>query len=67
MGSGRYLSDIATLRGMGGAPSYLSEQSMCLSVKTVEAHLTRIFRKFGVASRSALVSEYLHAAGAADH
>jgi ATP/maltotriose-dependent transcriptional regulator MalT len=38
-------------------------ESMYVSVKTVEAHLTRIFRKYGVSSRSALVSEYLHAAG----
>jgi DNA-binding NarL/FixJ family response regulator len=30
--------------------------SLFVSVKTVEAHLTRIFRKFGVSSRSALIS-----------
>ena len=30
--------------------------SLFVSVKTVEAHLTRIFRKLGVSSRSALVS-----------
>lgn len=35
-------------------------EAMFLSVKTVEGHLTRIFRKFGVTSRSALISEYLH-------
>ncbi|MBM0278247.1 helix-turn-helix transcriptional regulator [Micromonospora sp. STR1s_6] len=39
-----------------GATSRLIGRQLNISPRTVEAHLTRIYRKAGVASRSALVA-----------
>ncbi|MEU7245590.1 helix-turn-helix domain-containing protein [Streptomyces sparsogenes] len=45
-----------------GMPNRDIADTLVISVKTVEAHLTRIFRKTGVRSRTALAAA---AAGAA--
>ena len=49
----------------GGAATRDIAASLFISPKTVEAHLTRIYRKLGVSSKAQLVATFRSTAGSA--
>ena len=48
---------VASLAALGNSSREISDQ-LCITVSTVEQHLTRVYRKLGVTSRADLPREF---------